>query len=146
MRADDVTFRQIKTNVVARGQVLTPAGNTTRQATFEQFLFISFCFFCLGPRACASRKSRSVRTNKGYPSFIILADGSFSYGIPRNLAFDPAAACRPAAREPGSAPPNRCASKVRRKTPEVNLRRPPLVDLSLPSLARLAIGGMFLDL
>src|SRR6516164_850793 len=39
------------------------------------------------------------------------------------------------------APPNRRASEVRCKTPEINLRRPPLVDLSLQSLARLALGA-----
>jgi hypothetical protein len=40
-----------------------------------------------------------------------------------------------------SAPPNRRASKVRRKTPEINLRRPPVLDLSLPPLARLALDA-----
>src|SRR6516162_4011744 len=39
------------------------------------------------------------------------------------------------------APPNRRAPEVRCKTPEINLRRPPLVDLSLPALARLALGA-----
>src|SRR5215469_14703150 len=39
------------------------------------------------------------------------------------------------------APLNRRASEVRCKTPEINLRRPPLVDLSLAPLARLAHGA-----
>jgi len=71
----------------------------------------------------------------------ILAEACFSYGTPCYPAFDPAFACCPGARESGPAPPNRRASEVRCKTPEINLRRPPLLDLSLPPLARLAIGA-----
>src|SRR5215469_11771805 len=68
---------------------------------------------------------------------MILADACFSYDTPCCLAFNPAFACCRGTRESGSAPPNRRASEVRCKTPEINLRRPPLVDLSLQSLARL---------
>src|SRR5215471_2244957 len=75
-----------------------------------------------------------------YPCFIILVDACFSYDIPHCLAFDPAFACCLGARERSSAPPNRRASKVRRKTAEINLRRPALLDLSLPPLARLALS------
>src|SRR6516164_5305238 len=67
-----------------------------------------------------------------------LADACFSYDVPCHLAFDSAFACRVGAREPGAAPSNRHASKVLRKTSEIDLRRPPLVDLSLKPLARLA--------
>src|SRR5215469_7037091 len=50
----------------------------------------------------------------------------------------PAFACRRGARERGPAPPNRRVSKIRRKTPEINLRRTSVLDLSLPPLVRLA--------
>jgi transposase InsO family protein len=65
-----------------------------------------------------------------YPSFIILADDCFSYDVPFDSAFDPPFACRRGAREPGPAPPNRRASKVRCKTREINLQRPSVLDLS----------------
>jgi hypothetical protein len=64
-----------------------------------------------------------------------------SRDIPRNSVFDLPFACCPRAREPGSAPPNRRASAIREKTPEIDLRGPPVVDLSLPPLVRLAPGG-----
>src|SRR5215471_9196406 len=57
------------------------------------------------------------------------------------LTFNPTFACCRGARESGSTPPNQRASEVRCKTPEINLRRPPLVDLSLQSLARLALAA-----
>jgi hypothetical protein len=57
------------------------------------------------------------------------------------LPFDATFGCCPGARDPGSAPPNRRASKVRRKTPEINPWRPSVLDLSLPPLARLALGA-----
>jgi len=37
--------------------------------------------------------------------------------------------------------PNRRASEVRKKTPEMDLSGPPVVDLSVPVLARLALGA-----
>src|SRR5580704_4083361 len=37
--------------------------------------------------------------------------------------------------KPGSAPPNRGASEICGKTPEIDLRRPPVVDLPVPPLA-----------
>src|SRR5215831_18173293 len=71
----------------------------------------------------------------------MLTDAHFSQVMSSNSALDFTFACCRGTREPGSAPPNRRASEVRCKTPEINLRRPPLVDLSLPSLARLALGA-----
>src|SRR5215469_12405419 len=41
-------------------------------------------------------------------------------------------ACRPGARDPRFAPPNRRASEVRRKAPKVDFRGPSVLDLSLP--------------
>src|SRR2546429_227644 len=46
----------------------------------------------------------------------------------------------PWAREPRPAPPQRRASAVCQKTPEIDFRGPPVVDLSVPPLARLALG------
>src|SRR5215469_9226820 len=73
-------------------------------------------------------------------SFIILADADFSHDTACDSVLGLASACCPAARERSSAPPNRRASTVRRKTPEINLRRPPVLDLSVPTLARLALS------
>src|SRR6266481_1128069 len=74
-------------------------------------------------------------------SSIILADAHFSQDNPHNSVFDlPFAGCSQA-REPGSVPPNRRASEVRKETPEIDLRGPPVVDLSVSPLARLALGA-----
>ena len=54
-------------------------------------------------------------------SFIILADAHFSHDTPRHSVLDLPFACCPRAREPGSAPPNRRTSEVRKKTPEIDL-------------------------
>src|SRR6516165_8387050 len=69
----------------------------------------------------------------------MLTDAHFSQVMSSNSALDFTFACCPGTREPGSAPPNRRASEVRCKTPEINLWRPPLVDLFVPTLARLAL-------
>src|SRR5215471_13268995 len=89
---------------------------------------------------CVSRKSRNLREHEGYLSVIILTDAHFSQVMSSNSALDFTFACCPGTREPGSAPPNRRASEVRCKTPEINLWRPPLVDLFFPPLARLALS------
>src|SRR5215469_18057777 len=80
-------------------------------------------------------------SNEGYPSIIMLTDAHFSQVMSSNSALDFTFACCPGTREPGSAPPNRRASKVRRKTPEINLWRSPLVDLFIPPLAQLALSA-----
>jgi hypothetical protein len=67
--------------------------------------------------------------------FITLADAHFSPDTPRNSVFDLRFARCFRAREPGSAPPNRRASEVREKSPEIDLGGPPVVDLSVPPLA-----------
>src|SRR5215468_5338414 len=71
-------------------------------------------------------------SNEGYPSIIMLTDVHFSQVMSSNSALDFTFACCPGTREPGSAPPNRRASEVRCKTPEINLWRPSLVDLFVP--------------
>src|SRR5204862_5724929 len=70
-----------------------------------------------------------------YLGFIILADAHFSHDTPRNSVLDLPFACSPRTREPGSAPPSRRTSEVRKKTPEIDLRGPLVVDLSVPPLA-----------
>src|SRR5437016_7079420 len=77
----------------------------------------------------------------GYTSFIILADAHFSQDTIRVSAIDLPIACGPRARESGSAPPNRCASENCSKTSEMDLSRPPVVDLPVPPLASLALGA-----
>jgi hypothetical protein len=72
---------------------------------------------------------------------IILADAHFSHDNPRNFILDLPFACCPAARESGSAPPNRRASEVRSKTVEIDSSGPPVVDLPVPPVARLALGA-----
>src|SRR5215472_15375074 len=71
----------------------------------------------------------------------MLTDAHFSQVMSSNSALDFTFARCPGTREPGSAPPNRRASEVRCKTPEINVWRPPLVDLFVPPLARLALGA-----
>src|SRR5215469_6471061 len=90
---------------------------------------------------CASRKSRNLREYEGYPSIIMLTDAHFSQVMSSNSALDFTFACCAGAREHGSAPPNRRASEVRCKTSEINLWRPPLVDLFVPPVARLALSA-----
>jgi hypothetical protein len=48
----------------------------------------------------------------GYTSFIILAHAHFCHDIPCVSSLDLPIACRPRPREPGSAPPIRCASEI----------------------------------
>src|SRR5467141_417446 len=71
----------------------------------------------------------------------MLADAHFSHDTPRNSVLDLPFACSPRIREPGSAPPSGRTSEVRKKTPEIDLRGPLVVDLSVPPLARLALGA-----
>jgi len=60
---------------------------------------------------------------------------------PRRSVFDlPLARCSRTG-ELGPAPPNRCASKVRQKAPEIDLRGPPTLGLCVPPLARLALDA-----
>src|SRR5262249_18641032 len=81
------------------------------------------------------KKIRSLRTSQTQEQAVfprigrLITDACFSYDVPCHLAFDSAFACRVGARKPGPAPPNRRASKIRRKTSEIDLRRPLLVDL-----------------
>src|ERR1700687_2801151 len=63
------------------------------------------------------------------------ADAHFFRDTSRNSILDLPFACRPPARELGSAPPNRRASEVRKETPEIDFGRSPVVDLSVPPLA-----------
>src|SRR2546425_8413469 len=74
---------------------------------------------------------------------MILADAHFSHDTPRNSVVDLPVACFPRAREPGSTPSNRRAPQVCRKAPQIDLGRPPAVDLSVAPLARLALGVGF---
>ena len=65
-------------------------------------------------------------------SFIILADAHFSHDTPLNSVVDLSFACSAPVGESGSASPNRRASEVRCKTPEIDLGGPPAVDLNVP--------------
>src|SRR5208283_40668 len=69
------------------------------------------------------------------------SDAHFSDDTPRHSAFDLPLARSSRTGELGSAPSNRCASTVREKTPEIDRRGPLIVGLSVPPLARLALGA-----
>jgi hypothetical protein len=73
-------------------------------------------------------------------TFIILADAHSSHDTPRifGLVFRSRASL--GLENPGSTPSNRRASQVCGKAPKIDLGRPPAVDLSVSSLARLALG------
>src|SRR5436853_951863 len=75
-----------------------------------------------------------------YTSFVILSsDAHFSCDIPSYSVLDPPFPRRPSAGEPGSAPPNRRAAEVRKKAPQIDLQGPPVVDVSVPPVERLAL-------
>jgi hypothetical protein len=99
--------------------------------------------FVSNSQLCLSKISKYLSGWRLYSlrNSIILADAHFSHDIPRNFILDlPFASCS-SAREPGSAPPNRRASEVRGKTAEIDSSGPPVVDLPVPPLARLALGA-----
>jgi hypothetical protein len=73
-------------------------------------------------------------------SIILSSDADFSPDTPRHSTVDLSLASCPRTRKPGSAPPNRRASAIREKTPDLDLMGPPAVDRSLPPLARLALS------
>jgi hypothetical protein len=50
------------------------------------------------------------------------------------------ARCAPAG-EPGSAPPDRRASAMRKKSPKIDSSGPPIMGLAVPHLERLALGA-----
>jgi len=89
-------------------------------------------------RLCLSKISKYLSGWRLYSfhNSIILADAHFSHDIPRHTVFALPCACCPSAREPGSAPPNRRASEVRRKTVEIDSSGPSVVDLPVPPGAR----------
>jgi hypothetical protein len=83
----------------------------------------------------------SERTGIILISIILSSDADFSHDTPRHSTVDLSLASCSRTRKPGSAPPNRCASAIREKTPDIDLMGPPAVDLSVPPLARLALGA-----
>ena len=87
---------------------------------FRQGIRLESIIRVRGPCVPLENLEMSERMGVIFPpiSSIILADAHFSQDNPHNSVFDlPFAGCSQA-REPGSAPPNRRASEVRKKTPE----------------------------
>ena len=88
---------------------------------------------------CLSKISKCL-SGWGYFSFIILADAHFPHDTPHKSVFDlPFARCAPAG-EPGSAPPNRRASAIHKKSPKIDSSGPPIMGLAVPHLERLALS------
>ena len=82
----------------------------------------------------------SERRGTILPFIIFSSDAYFPHVIVHHSVFDVPFARGASAGEPGSAPPNRRASAVVEKAPEIDPSRPPVVGLAVSHLARLAPG------